>query len=262
MTRIRISGMLLFAIFIAAGKLTMAQSTAGNGGTRTMIEEPTSEAEINSFKPVISKAIPWPTIWETNLLWKKRVWRTIDVKDPKNAAFAFSPVIPFEQNLAYILAEGVMNGKFKVYKDEAASFLHEIPKEEFGSIIAPGSTNVMRDFDPGKITSFQIKEDWLYLDTEQIIVVRIVGIAPVMSVANADGSMSDRVIGWLYYPYLREELAGHTVASLSAANTENWDELFETREFSSKIFKLRPEDKQWNGVRAQRQQWMKQQEHK
>jgi hypothetical protein len=69
--------------------------------------------------------------------------------------------------------------------------------------------------------------------------VRILGIAPLKSIYNADGSFRDVVpIFWVYYPDMRPMLAKY-----EAYNGKNygarmsWEELFESRMFASRIIK-------------------------
>jgi len=68
---------------------------------------------------------------------------------------------------------------------------------------------------------------------------RILGIAPVKTIRNQDGSFRDvSPIFWVYYPELRPLLAKY-----EAYNGKNygarlsWEELFESRMFSSRIIK-------------------------
>ena len=69
--------------------------------------------------------------------------------------------------------------------------------------------------------------------------VRILGIAPEKTILNADGSFRAVLpIFWVYYPDLRPFLAKY-----EAYNGKNfgarmsWEELFESRMFSSRIVK-------------------------
>jgi hypothetical protein len=69
--------------------------------------------------------------------------------------------------------------------------------------------------------------------------VRILGIAPLKSIYNADGSFRDVLpVFWVYYPDMRPMLAKY-----EAYNGKNygarmsWEELFESRMFASRIIK-------------------------
>ena len=69
--------------------------------------------------------------------------------------------------------------------------------------------------------------------------VRILGIAPLKTIRNADGSFSDVTpLFWVYYPDLRPMLAKYEVYNGKNYGARmSWEELFESSMFASRIIK-------------------------
>ena len=96
------------------------------------------------------------------------------------------------------------------------------------------------DFNPDAVTKFRLKEDWIFDRNLGRMVVRIIGMAPMLDKYNEDGSFrASSPMFWIYYPEMRDLLAQYEVF-----NPENdvarmtWDEFFENRFFSSYIVKV------------------------
>jgi hypothetical protein len=113
-----------------------------------------------------------------------------------------------------------------------------LTNEELKKMLNPTSQDVVSVFKAEQITKFRIKEDWLFLEKENKMVVRIVGIAPVKEITNPDGTISDRPVFWLYYPDCRNYLAMRPITLHDAPGVQNWDQLFMGRSFNSKIDKV------------------------
>jgi len=97
----------------------------------------------------------------------------------------------------------------------------------------------MPAFNPDLVERYEIKEEWVFDKESSRMHVRILGIAPENTILNADGSFrAASPIFWVYYPDLRPMLAKY-----EAYNGKNygarmsWEELFETRMFSSRVIK-------------------------
>jgi gliding motility associated protien GldN len=95
-------------------------------------------------------------------------------------------------------------------------------------------------FDPKTVTKLRIKEQWVFDRETSRMFCRIIGIAPLKTQYNSNGTeRGSTVMFWVYYPDLRPILANYEVY-----NPKNmvychmtWEELFEARMFSSQIVK-------------------------
>jgi gliding motility associated protien GldN len=204
----------------------------------------------------ISTPIPWQYIRETDILWKKRVWREIDTREKQNVGFRYAG----DENsgggmFIEILLDGLKRGKIKAYKTFDDQFTTVMTKDEIletvagkvdTQVIIDPITNteitkyIKRDFDPSTITKYRLKEDWIFDRNLGQMVVRICGLAPVKDVYGDDGIYrGPQAMFWLYYPDIRGLLANYEV--FNPANDiarYTWDEFFENRQFSSKITKV------------------------
>ena len=204
----------------------------------------------------LSQPIPWQYIRETDILWKKRVWREIDTREKQNVGFRFAG----DENsgggmFIEILLDALKKGKIKAYKTFDDQFTAVMTKDDIMETVA-GKVDtqiiidpitgqevvkiIKHDFDPTTITKYRIKEDWIFDRNQGQMVVRICGLAPVKDIYGDDGVYrGPQAMFWLYYPDIRGLLATYEVF-----NPQNdiarytWDEFFESRQFSSRITKV------------------------
>ena len=206
--------------------------------------------------PHINQPLHWQPVREADILWKKRVWREIDTRQKQNMAFRF----PGDENTGggmfiEILLDGVKKGKIKAYSTMDDRFTSALTKDQIMEmtmgkvdstpVIDPvtGETKIVvtrTDFNPDAVTKFRLKEDWIFDRNLGRMVVRIIGMAPMLDKYNEDGSFrASSPMFWIYYPEMRDLLAQYEVF-----NPENdvarmtWDEFFENRFFSSYIVKV------------------------
>ena len=98
----RIATILTFLSFLVGlGVETQAQT-----GT-PVIDGITNKTTITEKKPV-----PYPWVRESDVVWSRRVWRVIDVREKMNQAFYF-PEIPHNnwRNLTTVLFDALKEGK-------------------------------------------------------------------------------------------------------------------------------------------------------
>jgi gliding motility associated protien GldN len=202
--------------------------------------------------------IPWQNIRETDILWKKRVWREIDTREKQNVGFRYAG----DENsgggmFIEILIDAIKRGKVTAYENMDDRFTTVMTKESLIDQLTPkpdtitvvdptdGSEKIQivrKDFDPEKITKYRIKEDWIFDRNVGQMVVRIVGLAPVIDIIGDGGDYrGSKAMFWLYYP---DPQVRNLLANYEVFNPHNdlarytWDEFFEARQFSSKITKV------------------------
>jgi gliding motility associated protien GldN len=190
-------------------------------------------------------------IREADVFWKKRIWRVIDTRLKLNLPFAYP-----KEPLVALMIKGIEEGVLTPY-DHASG-------DDFEARLSDGDWNRMmhridtvcvpnprdptidtcfpidRTFDPGTVTKFRIKEDWIFDEERSEMVVRIVGIAPVRDVMdpNTGEKRGESILFWINYEEARPFLASHF-----AFNPQNdfvkatWDDVFEMRLFESYIVK-------------------------
>jgi gliding motility associated protien GldN len=164
-------------------------------------------------------AFKYPKQYLVNILRDEAIEGSITVYDAVDDEFK-KPMLPEEV------------AKIGVSDPDTIMVLNPVTMLEEERITAP-------EFNPEKVTKFRIKEDWVFDEETSTLIVRILGIAPIMEETNSDGTYrGDKVLFWAYYPELRPVIAKYPVFnSNNDAVTVSWEDLFEMRYFSSYIYK-------------------------
>lgn len=200
-------------------------------------------------------------IREDDAAYMQRVWREIDVHEKMNLPFVYKAEGDLgNQRFIYILLNAIKNDSITAFSPLDDRFTTPLPFSEIvnGLVGKPlviqvpdlrndpdGSKGLMRDttivneFDPDKVERYWVKEDWVFDKESSRMQVRILGIAPLKTITNDDGSFRDVTpIFWVYYPDLRPIFARHEVYNGKNYGARmSWEELFESRMFASRIIK-------------------------
>ncbi|MBO9200262.1 MULTISPECIES: type IX secretion system ring subunit PorN/GldN [Niastella] len=200
-------------------------------------------------------------IREDDAVYMQRVWREIDVHEKMNLPFVYKAEgDQGNERFIYILLNAIKNDSITAFSPMDDRFTTPLPFSEIvnGLVGKPitiqvpdlakdpdGSKGLMRDttivneFNPDKVERFWIKEDWVFDKESSRMQVRILGIAPLKTITNDDGSFRDVTpIFWVYYPDLRPTFAKHEVYNGKNFGARmSWEELFESRMFASRIIK-------------------------
>jgi gliding motility associated protien GldN len=210
-------------------------------------------------------------IREDDAVYRQRVWREVNVHEKMNLPFAYAATEDNgNQRFINILLNAIKSGEVTAFDPLDDRFttpytFKQIAEQVVGKpIVKPvpdfekdpdGSKGIFRDttivqeFNPESVERYWIKEEWVFDKESSRLYARILGIAPLKTITNADGSFRAVLpIFWVYYPDLRPMLAKY-----EAYNGKNygarmsWEELFESRMFASRIIKStidNPGDKQ------------------
>ena len=187
-------------------------------------------------------------IEERDVLWEKKIWREIDIKQKMNHHFA-----AVANPLISVLFKEALDGKLKLYSPLDDKFTREMSIEEISCLYSKKETTVVidpetfeeksveyfEDFNPNDVVRYRIKEVWYFDSKYSRMNVRILGFAPVVSRYDDAGRLIAEVpIFWIYYPDARNVLAGHsTINEFNESKALSWDDIFKIRYFSSYIVK-------------------------
>ncbi len=195
-----------------------------------------------------SKVLPYESLRESDIPWSKKVWRIIETREKVNLPFR-NEVSPFFT----ILVDKINEGKVAAFKDD--EFKEPMTAEDVkGKIFRIDSVPyydpetyeetvkiVKSEINPEDINRYRIKEVWYFDKEASIFRVRILGISPLREVMDdATGELKyEEPLFWVYYPELREFLAGEAVPSdYNDSYPMTWYDLFENRMFASYIMKI------------------------
>ena len=223
------------------------------------------------------RVVPYIHLREADVMWSRRVWRTIDLKEKKNHKLKY-PLEPQNDRICLYdvikygaLEEGsitiydpklpVNNDKFEfpVRPVNGNSNSPEFKKRLDGffansvSILKIDSDgNIMKNdegfemtidnlefYETSDIIRYDIKEDWFFDKQRSMLDVRIIGICPVVYNKNFEGTINGvKPLFWLYFPECRYIFQNFFVYNPeNDAQRMSFDDLFWKRDFSSYIIK-------------------------
>ncbi|MET6999598.1 gliding motility protein GldN [Chitinophaga defluvii] len=195
-------------------------------------------------------------IREDDKFWEKRIWQVIDVREKINLPFQYNVEDESGVNQLFIniLLNAIKNKEVEAFSPIDDRFTTVMPYEEIQGKISGEERTVKSidpvtgeekmvttrdDFDPRTIKQYKVKEVWVFDKEASALKVRILGIAPMVSRMNEDGSVRASIpLFWVYYPDMRPILAKYDVYNQNNdAATISWEDLFEMRFFSSYVIK-------------------------
>lgn len=200
------------------------------------------------------KPIPLPSVRKADIMWSKRLWREIDMRQKMNQPFYF-PLEPHNnwRNFITVIMDALKEGSITAYDPSSTDeFLVPLNYQEIitrqtdtfhRELTRPYppydqyDTVIYSEFDPNKVTRLRIKEDWYFDKKKSQMLVRILGICPVMIKERNDDEFSEPLF-WIYYPEARPILAQAEVFNrFNDAARRSYDEIFMKRFFNSYIYK-------------------------
>jgi gliding motility associated protien GldN len=207
------------------------------------------------------KPTPLPYIREADVMWSKKIWRIIDLREKMNQPMYF-PTTQLEgkNNLVNLLMAGIKDGSITAYdakNDEDFQVFTPINydqvKESFGATakkkqirnVDTGElkdTTITVDFRSEEIKQILIKEEWYFDKQTSTLNVRIIGISPIREYYRDEDVNQENVLRaplfWVYYPEARPLLASNEVFNTqNTARNATYDDLFLKRIFTSYILK-------------------------
>jgi gliding motility associated protien GldN len=193
--------------------------------------------------------------WD-DALYAEKVWRELDLREKMNKVFQYEATDDNgSQMFINILLKAVNSGEVTAFSDDRFTTpmgLAEIQQLTVGAADTVPQTDVNRpeviikyivtraSFDAKSVTRIRIKEEWVFDRESSRMFCRILGIAPMKTLYFPNGKEKGvSNMFWVYYPDLRPTLAKYEVYNPKnmGQSRMTWEELFESRMFSSYILK-------------------------
>lgn len=205
--------------------------------------------------------LPYDHLRVDDVVYKQVIWRELSTKEKMNLPFRYeADEDNGNQRFFNILLKHIKEGDITAWNNVDDRFTTPLTVDEVATMLAgkkytmskidyekdpDGSKGIMKDtvirdeFDENSITAYRIKEEVIFDRETSRLFFRIMGIAPVKAIYNDDGSFRDAYpLFWLYYPDLRPILAKYEAYNpRNMGNRMSWEEIFESRYFTSYIYK-------------------------
>lgn len=263
---------------------SVTQQGAGNQAAAVSIRYDTTNVGGFNGKPEISlrnnyavdrsqvkdrKPLEYEHLRDDDNLWSEFIWREIDAREKVNQSFMYpgKDQNGEDQRFYSVLLHAINSDSVTAFSPDNDRFTTPLTADQVMNMSAgvsdtvdvpdPVTGTVERvitkkpRFSPDSVYTFRIKEQMIFDKEASRMFTRIIGIAPIAKQVAAGKSQS-RLLFWVYYPDLRK-----TLAKVDVYNPKNfssrmtWEELFESRFFSSYIIKTsanNPSDRYLNAM--------------
>lgn len=200
------------------------------------------------------RPVPYPSLRKADVMWSKRIWREIDMRQKMNQAFYY-PIEPHNnwRNFMTVVMDALKEGSITAYDiSNTDEFLVPLTYQEiitrqidtFNTTLTRPyppyeeyDTVIYTEFDPTKVMRIRIKEDWYFDKKRSQMMVRILGICPVM-IKERQGEEFTEPLFWVYFPEARFVFAQSEVYNRNNdAARRSYDEVFMKRMFNSYVYK-------------------------
>ena len=214
------------------------------------------------------KPIPYHHLREADMMWSKKMWRMLDLREKINHPLYF-PTTKMDDRYSLIdlILYGVAQEGLVVYDVDDDEFTTPMTAAQIDVKFdvradttyvddpETGETKpviVQHDRTTSEVKRLLLKEVWYFDKQRAMLEVRIVGLCPIRmyekaAALNQEAQASDtteekvfsmKQVCWVYFPAVRPLLANHEVFNPNNdAERRTFDDVFFKRRFSSYIFK-------------------------
>jgi gliding motility associated protien GldN len=206
------------------------------------------------------KAIPYPTLREADVMWSKRVWRVIDLREKMNHTLYYPDSKIFDRKSLFdvIKDAAIIDGTIICFDQPLTDdeFRYDMTKSEIENLLVSwDSTNQIEDVNnPGvmlaaplkkdigtaMVWKYWVKEDWFFDKQRSVLDVRIIGLCPLIEKKTETGESTggDKALFWIYFPEARPIFANQEVFMRhNDAERRTFEDIFWKRMFSSYVRK-------------------------
>lgn len=244
----KVIGILAIVLLVAGyAKTSLAQ----------VLDSPPRDGVYDKKTTIEKKPITYPWVREADVVWSKRIWRVIDLREKMNQAFYY-PEVPHNdlRSLMQVLMDALKEGTITAYDASNPSDEFVVPltyQEIMNRLERTDSVPMQRPyppydwydtiisvkFNPTDVKRFRIKEDWFFDKQRSVMEVRILGICPVRDNYDEKGLFrAYDPLFWINFPEARTVLAKAEVFNrYNSAARKTYDDIFWKRMFSSYIYK-------------------------
>ncbi|MCU0403582.1 MAG: gliding motility protein GldN [Chitinophagaceae bacterium] len=194
-------------------------------------------------------------------VYKQVIWRVIDTRERINLPFKYeADEDNGNQRFINILLKHIKEGDITAFDNSNDRFttplsvdavakslvgssydvdVPDLEKDPTGTLGITKRVTIREEFNEESIRSYAVKEEIIFDRETSRLHFRILGIAPMKTIFNDDGTERATFrLFWVYYPELRPYLAKYEAYNpRNMAARMSWEEVFESRYFASYIYK-------------------------
>lgn len=200
------------------------------------------------------RVVPYTHVREQDVMWHRRIWREIDLREKINHPLYYPTTkIDDRKSLFDVIKDAVLESELSAYDPSDDEFKIKLTPSEamakMGDTISvlvedPQTfelveTNTYQEVSSIDVVKYHMKEDWFFDRERSIMDVRIMGIAPLVSVLDENGQFKGlKSLFWIYFPEARYVFANYDVFNRqNDAERRTFEDIFWKRMFNSYIIK-------------------------
>jgi gliding motility associated protien GldN len=206
------------------------------------------------------RAIPYPPLREADVMWSKRVWRVIDLREKMNLPLYYPDEAILDRKSLFdvIKDAAIKDGTITCFNNPLTDdeFRFEMTKSEIEALLVSwdSTTTVEDPNNPGtfvaaptkneittsRVWKYWVKEDWFFDKQRSVLDVRIIGLCPLIEKKTESGESTgaDKPLFWIYFPEARPIFANAEVYMRhNDAERRTLEDVFWKRMFSSYVRK-------------------------
>jgi gliding motility associated protien GldN len=209
----------------------------------------------NKYNTPDREPIPYTSIREADVMWSKRIWRVIDMRQKINLPFYYpTDEQKGRKSLMQILFSGIKENTITAYSTSDEEFLSRLTPAEFSnSLVKMDTLRLQRNyepyeeydtiipkiFNPSDVYLIRVKEDWFFDKQRSVMDVRIIGLCPIKEEMDDNGEFKGyKPLFWVYFPECRKLFANNEVYNKwNDAERRTYEDVFFKRLFGSYIYK-------------------------
>jgi gliding motility associated protien GldN len=209
----------------------------------------------NKYNTPDREPIPYTSIREADVMWSKRIWRVIDMRQKINLPFYYpTDDQKGRKSLMQILFNGIKENTLTAYSTSDEEFLSRMTPAEFSnSLVKMDTLRLTRNyepyeeydtvipkiFNPSEVYLIRVKEDWFFDKQRSVMDVRIIGLCPIKEEMDDNGEFKGyKPLFWVYFPECRKLFANNEVYNKwNDAERRTYEDVFFKRLFGSYIYK-------------------------